>query len=110
MCDLLLRTDIILLYLILSYLILGDEREDDCNTCTCLSGDWTCTEMYCGSGIKCEHEGTEYDEWEAREDDCKICTCVEGAWSCDDAGCDTTVTAKAKAHAKVFGKLLQCIS
>ncbi len=94
----------------------GETMMDDCNTCTCEDGGWSCTEIGCtdGSGdggMSCNPEdlpmpqcgecSCEDGEWvcsaigcepecvdgEMMMDGCSPCICEDGGWSCEDIGC-----------------------
>lgn len=62
----------------------GDSKDagDDCNTCTCMGGEWACTEKGCGECV----DGAVKDA----DDDCNTCTCYDGAWQCTEIGCPGT--------------------
>jgi len=62
----------------------GESKEDDCNTCTCVDGDWTCTELVCdGPIVECKDGDSK-----PSDDLCNTCTCNEGFWACTQKACD----------------------
>ncbi len=71
----------------------GDSMMMDCNTCSCVDGQWACTEIGCdptaGSG-GAESGGMSCDPGDEPVDDCNTCDCVNGEWICTAIGCDPT--------------------
>jgi hypothetical protein len=69
----------------------GDTKpsDDGCNTCSCLDGEWACTEKACegqSSGpVQCEEGAMMPDP-----DGCNTCTCINGGWACTAQLCDAT--------------------
>lgn len=62
----------------------GETKMEDCNTCFCENGGWSCTEIACGDssgGDTCDP---------AELPDCGDCTCEDGVWNCTAIGCDPT--------------------
>ena len=55
---------------------------DGCNTCSCVNGDWACTEIACG---ECQD-----GETKPAGDGCNTCGCVDGMWACTLIGCNST--------------------
>lgn len=67
----------------------GETKMEDCNSCTCEDGGWSCTEMDCGDGSGgSTSSGDECDPADLPM--CGDCVCENGGWSCDDIGCDPT--------------------
>ena len=62
----------------------GDTKMEDCNTCTCEGGSWSCTEIACGD----ESGGNACDPNDLP--DCGDCSCEDGLWVCTAIGCDPT--------------------
>lgn len=67
----------------------GETRMEDCNTCICEGGGWSCTEIGCSDGSGTAG-GTAGACDSATLPDCGDCVCEDGGWSCNDIGCDPT--------------------
>ena len=67
----------------------GETRMEDCNTCFCEDGGWSCTEIACGDDSGTSGGGG-CDPADLPEPYCDQCVCENGGWSCDDIGCDPT--------------------
>jgi len=69
----------------------GDMKpaDDGCNTCSCVDGDWACTEKACNDEDAPPAECEDGDEKPA-PDGCNTCSCYEGTWACTDIGCPAT--------------------
>lgn len=75
----------------------GDMMQQDCNTCTCESGNWACTEIGCGSGSGDDGSSdgssgdsggmTECEPGDTMMQECSECVCEGGFWACNDVGC-----------------------
>ena len=63
---------------------------DGCNDCTCVDGDWACTDKACNDeGPDPEPECQDGDMMPA-PDGCNDCTCYMGQWACTEKGCVAT--------------------
>ncbi len=62
-----------------------ERAADGCNTCTCSSGVWNCTELGCSQG--CEN-----GETRLAVDGCNTCTCAGGNWACTLMYCEEPTT------------------
>jgi cysteine-rich repeat protein len=69
----------------------GDMKpaDDGCNTCSCVDGEWACTEEACTDEDAPPAECEEGDE-KPDPDGCNTCSCYEGAWACTQIGCPAT--------------------
>jgi len=61
---------------------------DGCNTCTCIDGEWGCTEIACGD--EAPQPVCEDGEMMDAPDGCNTCSCYQGQWACTQIGCDAT--------------------
>lgn len=68
----------------------GDEMAADCNTCTCVDGQWACTEIACAGSSDGADSGYACDPAEDPSDDCSSCSCVDGEWLCTAIACADT--------------------
>lgn len=61
----------------------GDSKpaDDGCNTCTCLDGQWACTERACPPEMCAEGDTRD------AEDGCNTCVCSNGEWACTERAC-----------------------
>jgi hypothetical protein len=64
----------------------GDTMMMDCNTCSCIDGQWACTAIGCDptgadSGDVCDPATDPSDE-------CNTCECIDGEWGCTQIACD----------------------
>lgn len=64
----------------------GDTMMQDCNTCTCMDGQWACTEIGCEPDTGNDDDAA-CDPLQDPSDDCNECSCVAGEWACTDLGC-----------------------
>ena len=62
----------------------GDMMMQDCNTCSCVDGEWACTD------IACDPTDAACDPLQDPSDDCNECSCVDGEWACTQLDCGTT--------------------
>lgn len=67
----------------------GDEPAD-CNTCSCMDGEWVCTAIACVDTEGADSGGGTCDPAEDPSDECNTCSCVDGQWLCTAIGCDPT--------------------
>ena len=79
----------------------GSVIDQECNTCTCMSGFnpnaegfWMCTMMPCEEEYGCELDGELYDFGSSIEQGCNTCYCeagfnpnANGIWSCTEMAC-----------------------
>lgn len=69
----------------------GDTMMQDCNTCTCENGAWSCTEIGCGDGSGDGDSGDSgdmaCDPATKPVDECDVCECQAGEWVCPAIGC-----------------------
>ncbi len=63
----------------------GDSKMEDCNTCTCLEGNWACTAIGCDDT---DGPPTECEDGDTKMEDCNTCGCIDGNWACTEIGCD----------------------
>ena len=58
--------------------------DDGCNTCTCSSGLWECTELAC---VPDQPPDCTNGDTKDAGDGCNICTCSGGQWACTARAC-----------------------
>jgi len=67
----------------------GETMMQDCNTCSCVDGEWACTAIGCdptgGSA-----DGGACDPLQDPSDDCNECSCVDGEWACTQMDCGSS--------------------
>jgi hypothetical protein len=69
----------------------GQTMMDDCNTCSCSDGQWTCTAIACDpTGGTADSGDQACDPLQDPSDDCNTCTCEDGEWLCTEIGCEET--------------------
>jgi hypothetical protein len=70
----------------------GDSRPapDGCNTCTCSSGEWACTEKACPAPPCIDGASicSPCKDGETMQADCNTCTCSRGQWQCTLIACE----------------------
>jgi len=62
----------------------GDAMMQECNDCTCVEGQWACTEIGCDPT---EPPPAECEAGDTMMQDCNACSCLEGYWACTDLEC-----------------------
>jgi len=69
----------------------GDSKpaDDGCNTCSCIDGEWGCTEKAC-EGQSSDPGVCQDGEMMPAPDGCNTCTCFGGQWGCTEIGCEAT--------------------
>jgi hypothetical protein len=63
----------------------GDEPAD-CNTCSCMDGEWVCTEIACLDTDGAD-SGDTCDPIDNPTNGCNTCTCEDGEWACTEEEC-----------------------
>ncbi|MBA3546986.1 MAG: hypothetical protein H0T76_10925 [Nannocystis sp.] len=65
--------------------------DDGCNTCSCIDGEWGCTEKAC-EGQTTVPAMCQDGESKPADDGCNTCSCIDGQWGCTEKGCEGVTT------------------
>ena len=65
--------------------------EDGCNTCSCIDGEWGCTEKAC-EGQTTVPAMCQDGDTKPADDGCNTCSCIGGDWGCTLMDCEVSTT------------------